>query len=312
LDNIKTSLVQLSQASQMSKDQLDSFFKQLEKDTKTVLSGSAEKAAIKLEKSWDDRLDKMVVRLDKFRKQVTDELQFGQQLKETVRGLGSVATATEGIGQTFFGIQNHLRAAVTNSQEFYKVLKKLDDAGLNDTSISQLAAAGPAALANAQALLSGGPQGIKSINALQGQLDSAGNSIANKTADNFYRAGQSISDGLLKGIQSKQKQLENQMDALGKKAAASFKKALGIHSPSRVMHGLGMNVTDGLANGIIAGSRKVERASAGMGGQVVFGAGSVVVSADGREPMHAGTMAGKGITSVLERQRAQSALRGLR
>lgn len=315
LADIKTGLSALAHASQLTKDQIDSLFQSLEKDTKDALGGKAETAALKLEKSWNARLDRMADKLSVLKDKVTAELQFGTQIKQTVRDLGSVADATEGIGQTFFGVQNHLRSAVAQSNQFYQVFKKLEALGLNDVSLGQLAAAGPASLSDAQALLSGGSQGINGkggINDLQTQLDAAGDKIANKTADNYYAAGQSVSKGFLAGIQSQEKELEKTMDKLGKTAAASLRKALGIHSPSRVMHGIGGYVSEGLADGIVSGSRKVSSASAGMAGQVIFGAGSVVVSANGREPIEAGTMAGKGLTAVLERQRAQAALRGLR
>jgi TP901 family phage tail tape measure protein len=312
---IKDSLSQLNHASKMSKDQIDAFFKTLEADTKDALSGKAEAAALKMEKKWNKSLDSMATHLATLHDKVTAELQFGTQVKQTVRELGSVASATEGISQTFFGVQNHLRAAVAQSNQFYQVFKKLEAMGLNDVSLGQLAAAGPASLGDAQALLAGGQQGITGkggINDLQTQLDAAGDKIANKTADNYYNAGQSVSKGFLEGIQSQEKQLEATMDKLGKKAGEALKKALGIHSPSRVMHGIGGYVAEGLADGITAGGKKVSSASAGMAGQVIFGAGSVVVSANGREPMDAGMMAGKGLTAVLERQRAQSALKGLR
>lgn len=315
LSSIKTSLASLAHASELTKDQIDALFVSLEKDTKDALSGAAEKAALKLEKSWNSRLDRMADKLKNLHDQVTAELQFGQQVKQTVRDLGSVSAATEGISQTFFGVQNHLRSAVAQSNQFYQVFKKLEAMGLNDVSLGQLAAAGPASLGDAQAILAGGQAGITGaggINDLQTQLDTAGNKIANKTADNYYKAGQSVSQGFLDGIQSKESDLEKTMDQLGKKAAASMKKALGIHSPSRVMHGIGMNVASGLANGMISGSRKVQNASLSMANNTNFGPGSIVVNGAPGDPMKAGMLTGKGINAVLERQRAQSALKGFR
>jgi len=314
LKKIKDELSQLSHASEMSKDQIDSLFKTLATDTKDALGGKAEAAALKMEKTWNKSLDKMADHLATLHDKVQSELQFGQQVKQAVRDLGSVADATQGIGQTFYGVQNHLRAAVNQSQQFYAAFNKLKKLGLNDTSLAQLAAAGPAALADAQALLSGGTAGINGkggINDLQAQLDQAGNKLADTTADSYYKAGQSVSKGFLAGIQSQEKQLEDTMDKLGKTAAKAIKKALGIKSPSKVMMGIGNFVAEGLADGITAGSRKVSHASAGMAGQVVFGAGSVVVNGAPGDPMQAGMLTGQGVVSVLERQKAQNVLRGI-
>lgn len=314
-DSIVSSLAGLQHASKLTHDQLDSLFADIEKQTRDVLSGASEKAALKMEAAFNKSLDKDADKLAAFKDKVTAELQFGTQVKQMVRDLGSVATATQGVGQTFFGVYNNLRKANAESAEFYSVYKKLEDGvngvKLNDVALGQLAAAGPASLDNARAILSGGAAGIAMINQQSTALDTTANKIANKTADNYYNAGQSVSKGFLAGIQSQEKELETVMDKLGQKAAKSLKKALGISSPSKVMAGLGSFTAQGFANGIMSGSRKVEAASAGMGGSVVFGAGSVVVSHAPGDPMKAGTLTGRGITSVLERNKAQRALGGV-
>lgn len=307
LASIKTDLAGLANASTMSKDQLDSLFKTLEKDT----TDAGKKGVIPLEKQWNKSLDAMAAKLTTLKDKITAELQFGTQVKQAIRDLGSVAQATEGIGTTFTGIANQQRAAIYQSNAFYAAFKKLESLGLNDVSLSQLAQAGPSALASAQALLSGGATGVAQINANQKQIDAAADKIANKSADNYYAAGQSVSKGFLAGIQSQEKALEKTMDNLGQTAAKALRKALGIHSPSLVMKGIGGYAATGLADGITAGSKKVSNASANMAGSVIFGAGSVVVGAGTRSPLETGTLTGKGIVSVLERNKAQRALGGV-
>lgn len=307
ITSLTTDLTNLAHVSQLSKDQIDSLFKTIEKDS----TDAGQKGVIPLEKKFNKSLDAMADKLATLKDKVSVELDFGKQTKQAVLDLGSVAQATEGIGTTFTGIVNEQRKALYQSNAFYAAFKKLEALGLNNTSLSQLAQAGPASLASAQALLSGGAAGVSQINANQKQLDAAADKIANKTADNYYAAGKSVSQGFLAGIQSQEKELEKTMDNLGQTAAKSLKKALGIHSPSKVMQGLGEFTSQGLADGIISGSRKVSNASANMAGSVIFGAGSVVVGAGTRSPLETGTLTGKGIVSVLERNKAQRALGGV-
>lgn len=307
LSDLSDLLTQLGHVSTMSQDQIDSLFKQIEKDTKDA----GKKSLIPLEKSWNTKLDSMAKNLAAFHDKVQAELDFGKTVKQAVRDMGSVAQGTEGISTTMTGIINQQRAAIFQSQQFYAAFSKLKSLGLNDVSLSQLAQAGPAALASARALLSGGAVGVAQVNTNQKVLDKVANDLATKTADSYYNAGQSVSQGFLDGLKSKEKELEAQMDKLGAKLADRLRKSLGIHSPSRVMRGLGINVAEGLADGIISGSRKVQAASTSMTNSTIFGPGSVVVNHAPGDPARAGTLTGKGIASVLERQKMTRALGGV-
>lgn len=313
IKSIKDSLGPLAHASEMTRDQIDSLFKTLAKDTKDALKGKAEAAALKLEKTWNSSLDKMADKLAAFKDRVSTELQFGQQIKQAIRDLGNVAQESQGIGVTFLGIQNQLRAAIAQSNAFASALKTLKNLGLNATSLSQLAQAGPAALEQANAIVMSGAAGITGaggINDLQKQLDANANTIINTTADSYYKAGQSVATGFLDGLKSQQKAMEDAMDAMGQRAAAAIKKALGIHSPSKVMHGIGGYVAEGLADGMLAGQKKVQNSSMALANSTVFGPGSITVSGGVQNPEKTGIMLGHGILSVLEKRQSKAILNG--
>lgn len=294
--------------SAMSADQIKSTFDGLIK----LLIDHGNKSLAKATKAVEKTLIKDANKLAALKDKLSAEMDFGKQLKQTIRDMGSVATATEGIGTTFTGIANRMRFAVSQSAQFAAVMEKLKALKLNDVAISQLAAAGPASLANAQAILGGGKAGVDQLNGLQTQLDKNANGIITQTADSYFKAGQSVAEGFLKGLQSQEKALEATMDKLADKLVARIKKALGIKSPSRVFADLGSHVAGGFAQGIISGSRKVNAASNNMvNASTNFGPGSVVVNGAPGDPMQAGILTGRGITSVLERQRTQAVLKGV-
>lgn len=73
--------------------------------------------------------------------------------------------------------------------------------------------------------------------------------------------GKDIVGGLISGIAAKAKDLINAIkDFVTDKIPGFVKKALGISSPSRVMHGIGLHIGQGLANGIKASAARVKGA----------------------------------------------------
>jgi TP901 family phage tail tape measure protein len=75
--------------------------------------------------------------------------------------------------------------------------------------------------------------------------------------------GGQIIDGLWQGIQAKWESVKSGIANIGTSISDSIKSTLGIHSPSRVMHEVGVNTMQGLQNGMTS-----------LQGQVVGVAGS--------------------------------------
>lgn len=70
-------------------------------------------------------------------------------------------------------------------------------------------------------------------------------------------AGRAIVEGLGAGIESMYQWVRDKVDALSGWIPGWVKKRLGIASPSKVMHQLGVYIAQGLADGIVGGTEKV-------------------------------------------------------
>jgi TP901 family phage tail tape measure protein len=154
---------------------------------------------------------------------------------------------------------------VAQAEKFYVNLAKLKKAGLNSTSLSQIAGAGidgggvtAAALANESAT------SINHLNISQARLRNYSNAIGDTVAGSMYDAGIQVGKGLVNGINSQIKAVEKAMTSIAKTVVGTLTKKLAIHSPSQVMHELGWHTAQGLANGITAGQGSVAGAMNGL------------------------------------------------
>lgn len=87
--------------------------------------------------------------------------------------------------------------------------------------------------------------------------------------DWLVEAGGNIIDGLLNGIGDLGKKIGDWfLNKIPGWIKEPFKKALDIHSPSRVFRGFGQNIGQGLINGIDGMGRKIEKATQGMADRV--------------------------------------------
>lgn len=144
-----------------------------------------------------------------------------------------------------------LQQQLADVKKYTSVLSKLRKAGLDATSYRQFISAGVSALPLAQDLLAGGRDDIKKVASLQGQLSKASGKFATSAADDLYGAGVNAAKGLVKGLQSQQASIAKQMDRIAQTMVGSVKRALGIHSPSRVFQNeVGRQIVAGLALGV--------------------------------------------------------------
>lgn len=169
-------------------------------------------------------------------------------------------------GADFPSIIEKLTQARDQALAFADVLKQLQGLKLNSTTFDQLAQAGPmAALAAAQAIAQSGQAGVDQINALQSQLSNAANAVGNTAAQVMFQNGIYMAQGLVKGLQSQQAQIVAQMTTVAEAMVRAIKKALGIHSPSRVFKEIGGNVGQGFINGVDAMQTKAAGAIRKLG-----------------------------------------------
>lgn len=147
--------------------------------------------------------------------------------------------------------QANLKKAVADAKAFAANIQTLSKRGLNKDLLQQLVDAGATdGGAMAKALAGASTATIKQFNSLQGQLNSAANSVGKTTADALYGAGVKAAAGLVKGLQQQEGAIQKQMDRIAAAMVASIKKALKIKSPSRIMFNLGKFTSQGLLDGI--------------------------------------------------------------
>lgn len=75
----------------------------------------------------------------------------------------------------------------------------------------------------------------------------------------LYDAGKAVVNGLWNGIKSGWDWLTNSVKSLSTSLLDAAKSALGIHSPSTEFHAVGVNIAEGLANGMKDGTAKTQK-----------------------------------------------------
>jgi phage-related protein len=110
---------------------------------------------------------------------------------------------------------------------------------------------------------------IKGLVSIIGQLISAAFSIGSTIVKeigkvDLLQVGKNIISGLIRGIGSMASAVMNKAKEIAAGVGNTIKKALNIHSPSRVMMELGVYTGEGFANGIESMVRKVQGVTADM------------------------------------------------
>src|SRR6185437_4697603 len=84
----------------------------------------------------------------------------------------------------------------------------------------------------------------------------------------LFNVGKAVLQGLWNGIKNVWSSFTGWLGGIGKSIVGFFKNALGIHSPSTVMHEVGQNVMLGLQMGLAHGVGGVMGVMAGMSAQL--------------------------------------------
>ncbi|MFS0695133.1 phage tail tape measure protein [Streptomyces nitrosporeus] len=225
--------------------------------------GSGSKQLVKLA----NREAKIADQLKAAQKRVADQVKARDKLTADVRkGVLDSGNITSLDGPaTADTIINTLSARVDQAKRFAAQLAQLRKKGVRADLIAQIASAGvEQGAASAAVLANASASQVKQINSQQAALVKAADS-AGKTAGNaMYGSGIQAAQGLVKGLQSQQKAIEKQMLAIAKSMQKAIKKALDIHSPSRVMAAIGRYVPQGLVRGIDGERQAVDRSMSAL------------------------------------------------
>ncbi|MEX1655513.1 hypothetical protein ABZ960_20390 [Streptomyces pseudovenezuelae] len=161
----------------------------------------------------------------------------------------------------FKGLIEQLTQARDQAKHFADVLAKLKKLGLNSEMFDQLAQAGPqAGMEAAEAILGAGKAGVDQVNQLEKEIASAANKVGATASQVMYDNGIHMAEGLVKGLESQADKIEKQMLKIADSMVKAIRKALGIHSPSRVLKKLGAYVGQGFRLGLISEKANVAKA----------------------------------------------------
>lgn len=192
--------------------------------------------------------------------------QWSDEVKSVADGIKqgfSIVTEApqEGFALSSQDVVNHMAAQMKAATQFAAQLQTLKKKGLSGALIAQIAASGAEQGGATAAALANATKGqIDQINKLNKQTNSAATTAGKAVADSMYGTGVNAAKGLVNGLKSQEKAIEKQMLKIAKKMQAKIKKALGIHSPSRVFAKIGQWIPRGLATGVAGNTDHATRA----------------------------------------------------
>ncbi|EFR0450884.1 tape measure protein [Listeria monocytogenes] len=225
--------------------------------------------------------DKVVAQLKAANTKMADltkqSKEYAASITEKMQSYGSISNVDPGNPQS---IQTEMQKRLKEIKAFQSNVEKLRKKGVSKDIINDILEAGVEnGSSYAQALAKSDAKTIKAINSTQNQINSASKSMGNTAANAMYSAGINAAKGLINGLNSQKKQLENTAKSIANTITNSVKKALRIHSPSRVAVELGKFFTGGLGNGVLAGAKGAVQSTNKMVDKVVNAASNMTVPA---------------------------------
>ncbi|ECC2064692.1 tape measure protein [Listeria monocytogenes] len=223
--------------------------------------------------------DKVVAQLKAANTKMADltkqSKEYAASITEKMQSYGSISNVDPENPQS---IQAEMQKRLKEIKAFQANVEKLRKKGVSKDIINDILEAGVEnGSSHAQALAKSDAKTIKAINSTQNQINSASKSMGNTAANAMYSAGINAARGLINGLNSQKKQLEKTAKSIDNTITNSVKKALKIHSPSRVAIELGKFFTGGLGNGVLAGAKGAVQSTNKMVDKVVNAASYMTV-----------------------------------
>jgi hypothetical protein len=236
---------------------------------------------VKLVNREHDKLQRLASKRDALTSRVTsaratlnarieERSRYRAEVRSTVQGAASLSSLGLEPEQVSAGtLRGGLAQKLARIKQFGRYIDMLAKRGLNKNLLRQILAMGPdAGLAYAAALAGMTKTDFKQVNSLQGQIDTEADRIGKKGSSTLYDAGVNSAKGLIAGLESQRKAVENQMIKIAKGMEKAIKKALGINSPSRVGHGIGGNFARSTGDGALSELGYVGRAVDAVAGRM--------------------------------------------
>ncbi|EAG8394801.1 tail tape measure protein [Listeria monocytogenes] len=223
--------------------------------------------------------DKVVAQLKAANTKMADltkqSKEYAASITEKMQSYGSISNVDPENPQS---IQQEMQKRLKEIKAFQANVEKLRKKGVSKDIINDILESGVEnGSSYAQALAKSDAKTIKAINSTQNQINSASKAMGNTAANAMYSAGINAAKGLINGLNSQKKQLEKTAKSIANTITNSVKKALKIHSPSRVAIELGKFFTGGLGNGVLAGAKGAVQSTNKMVDKVVNAASNMTV-----------------------------------
>lgn len=202
-----------------------------------------------------DKADELRSVRDAVANDLRGEFSLSGMLSDTRQDLGSNPFTAK-------SISSKANAMARRIEIFAGRLNRLRKLGYGETIIQEIAALGTQdGILAAGALIDASKSERNNIIKAYDRLDDASGKAGQYVTESMYKGGLDAADGLVRGLESKSKNVENAFYKLGKNAEKSFKRSLGIKSPSRVMMAAGVNVGEGAELGILSKVGDVQSAA---------------------------------------------------
>lgn len=197
---------------------------------------------------------------------IAESNKYANEIADKARSYASMSTIDVSGGIDANKIKNELAKRLQTIKTFAANIEELRKKGVNSTIIEDLLSAGvDNGSAYAEALAVADKQTIDQINSIQASINGASDHLGQKAADAMYSAGINAAKGLVKGLESQQKELTNAANKIADAIESAIKKKLKIHSPSRLMRDeVGKFIPLGLIQGIESLKSKVIQSAGRM------------------------------------------------
>ncbi|UXN33534.1 phage tail tape measure protein [Glutamicibacter sp. M10] len=244
-----------------------SFNKDLSKGVRKRLRSTAyamEAQLLNLEK----RSDSLASSLDKATQKRDDLLAVKNDVANSVRGGFSLQSSLDAVQSSQFKKPNakallgDVRGRASKMKAFGGKLDKLRNRGYSSAIIEEVAGYGiDDGTVMADILLSATNSEMKAFNSAYKSMDKYAGDAGESVTKAMHKGGIDAAEGLVDGLESKTKTVEDAFYKLGKSSENAFKRSLGIKSPSKVMKAAGINVGEGAELGILSKVDDVQSAA---------------------------------------------------
>lgn len=183
---------------------------------------------------------------------IKESAKYASDVAAKMSDFASITNLTSTTNLDGNSVDQYLANRLKAIRAFQSNISQLSKKGVDKNLIADILNAGvEQGGAYANALANADAQTIASINSTQKSITAASKSMGNTAADAMYGAGINAAKGLIKGLESQQKALNNQAIKIGDAIVKAIKSKLKIHSPSRVFRDeVGKFIPLGIISGI--------------------------------------------------------------